>query len=143
MLFFVFLSLVAMFDLLICCEKTVSRDPGCPSSSARARIVRLSQRLSSAPPHRRDARSLGRVALGQVRDSASMPVYLVTAVELEGGQREFEYRSDIALRRDSHLRNRPHEDAPLRAYVVKRVTRDPSHRYDGLIDANQWIASDS
>jgi hypothetical protein len=29
----------------------------------------------------------------------------------------------------------------LRAYVVQRVVRDPSGRYDGLIDAAQWIAS--
>jgi hypothetical protein len=29
----------------------------------------------------------------------------------------------------------------LRAYVVQRVVRDPSGRYDGLIDAEQWIAS--
>ena len=70
-----------------------------------------------------------------------VPVYLVTVTELEGGQREFEYRSDHALQRDSHLRNRPREGTPLRAYVVQRVVADPSGRYDGLIDAEQWIAS--
>jgi hypothetical protein len=69
-----------------------------------------------------------------------MPVYFVTATELEGGQRTFEYRSDIALRRDSHLRNRPSEDAPLRAYVVQRVARDPSGKYDGLMDAEHFMA---
>jgi hypothetical protein len=68
-------------------------------------------------------------------------VYLVTVTELEGGQREFEYRSATALRRDSHLRNRPSGDAPLKAYVVRRLVRDPSGRYEGLIDAEQWIAS--
>ena len=70
-----------------------------------------------------------------------VPVYFVTVTEFEGGQREFEYRSDNALRRDSHLRNRPREGTPLRAYVVQHVVRDPSGRYDGLIDAEQWIAS--
>jgi hypothetical protein len=70
-----------------------------------------------------------------------VPVYFVTVTEFEGGQREFEYRSENALRRDSHLRNRPREGTPLRAYVVQRVVRDPSGRYDGLIDAEQWIAS--
>jgi hypothetical protein len=70
-----------------------------------------------------------------------VPVYFVTVIEFEGGQREFEYRSDTALRRDSHLRSRPSEGASLRAYVVQRVVRDPSGRYDGLIDAEQWIAS--
>lgn len=69
-----------------------------------------------------------------------MPVYFVTVTEFEGGKREFEYRSDNALRRDSHLRSRPDEGTPLRAYVVQRVARDPSGRYDGLIDADQWIA---
>jgi hypothetical protein len=68
-------------------------------------------------------------------------VYLVTVTEFEGGRREFEYRSDTALRRDSHLRNRPSEGTPLRAYVVRRLVRDPSGRYEGLIDAEQWIAS--
>jgi hypothetical protein len=29
----------------------------------------------------------------------------------------------------------------LRAYVVQRVRRDPSGKYEGLIDAEQWIAS--
>ena len=70
-----------------------------------------------------------------------MLVYFVTVTELEGGQREFEYRTDTVLRRESHLRNRPREGTPLRAYVVHRVVRDPSGRYDGLIDAEQWIAS--
>jgi hypothetical protein len=70
-----------------------------------------------------------------------MPVFLVTVTELEGGQRQFEQRSDIALRRDSHVRNRPGEDEPVRTYVVQRVTRDPSGRYDGLIEADQWVAS--
>ncbi len=69
-----------------------------------------------------------------------MPVYFVTATECEGGQREFVYRSDTALRRESHLRNRPSGDTPLRAYVVQRVVRDPSGRYEGLIDAEQWVA---
>jgi hypothetical protein len=68
-------------------------------------------------------------------------VYFVTVTEPEGGQREFEYRTDTALRRGSHLRNRPGEGIPLRAYVAQRVARDPSGRYDGLIDADQWIAS--
>ena len=72
---------------------------------------------------------------------SGVPVYFVTVNELEGGQREFEYRSGNALRRDSHLRNRPREGTPLRAYVVQRVVPDPSGRYDGLIDAEQWIAS--
>ena len=70
-----------------------------------------------------------------------MQVYLVTVTESEGGQREFEYRTDTALRRDSHVRNRPGEGFPLNAYVVQRVARDPSGRYDGLVDADQWIAS--
>ncbi len=65
-------------------------------------------------------------------------VYLVTVTEFEGGQREFEYRTDTALRRDSHLRCRPREGTPLRAYVVRRLVRDPSGRYEGLIDAEQW-----
>jgi hypothetical protein len=68
-------------------------------------------------------------------------VYFVTVIESEGDQREFEYRSGNALRPGSHLRNRPCEGTPLRAYVVQRVVRDPSGRYDGLIDAEQWIAS--
>jgi hypothetical protein len=29
----------------------------------------------------------------------------------------------------------------VRSYVVQRVTRDPSGRYDGLIEADQWVAS--
>jgi hypothetical protein len=70
-----------------------------------------------------------------------VPVYFVTVIELEGGQRVFEYRSDNALRRGSHFGNRPGEFTPLRAYVVQRVVRDPSGRYEGLIDAEQWIAS--
>jgi hypothetical protein len=73
-------------------------------------------------------------------EDAQVPVYFVTVTEVEGGHREFVYRSDNALRRDSHLRNRPGEGTPLRAYVVQRVVRDPSGRYDGLIDAEQWIA---
>ena len=71
----------------------------------------------------------------------SYVVYFVTVTELEGGQREFEYRSDAALRRDSHLRSRPSEGTSLRAHVVQRVVRDPSGKYDGLIEAEQWIAN--
>ena len=70
-----------------------------------------------------------------------VPVYFVTATEFEGGRREFEYRTGTPLRRDSHLRNRPRVGTPLRAYVVQRVVRDPTGRYEGLIDAEQWIAS--
>lgn len=69
-----------------------------------------------------------------------VPVYFVTFTELEGDKRELEYRSDNALQCGSHLRSRPREGAPMTAYVVQRVVRDPSGKYDALIDAEQWIA---
>ena len=50
MLFFVFLSLVAMFDLLVGAAEAVSRDPGCPSpsgiASCASRLCRTHRRAS-------------------------------------------------------------------------------------------------
>jgi hypothetical protein len=51
MLFLVFLSLVAMFDLLVGAGETVSRDPGCPSPSDGSRIASCASRLCRT--HRR------------------------------------------------------------------------------------------
>ena len=50
MLFFVFLSLVAVFDLLVGAGEAVSRDPGCPSpsgiASCASRLCRTHRRAS-------------------------------------------------------------------------------------------------
>lgn len=51
MLFFVFLSLVAMFDLLVGAGETVSRDPGCRSPSDGSGIASCASRLRRT--HRR------------------------------------------------------------------------------------------
>jgi hypothetical protein len=51
MLFFVFLSLVAMFDLLVGAGETVSRDPGCPSPSHGSGMASCASRLCRT--HRR------------------------------------------------------------------------------------------